>query len=178
MITLQVQNSHIQAQDSVLCPLNLKTPSSPLKRKQYKARPSLVEKWQRNKVEKILMFSFKKDDKYYIYCRILDIKREDDELGQLGFVIENDTQKAIFEMKRFMNNVSRERIRDEFTKIIMSENPMIGLMMTQKLGILEFIAPVLENMVGVDQNKQAHLYDVWEQKPEAKTYFINLIVLD
>ncbi len=82
--------------------------------------------------------------------------------AELGFMINTDTQNAIFEMKRFMNNVSRERIRDEFTKIIMSKNPMIGLMMTQKLGILKFIAPVLENMVGVNQNKQAHLYDVWE----------------
>jgi poly(A) polymerase/tRNA nucleotidyltransferase (CCA-adding enzyme) len=82
--------------------------------------------------------------------------------AELGFMINTETQNAIFEMKRFMNNVSRERIRDEFTKIIMSKNPMIGLMMTQKLGILEFIAPVLENMVGVNQNKQAHLYDVWE----------------
>lgn len=82
--------------------------------------------------------------------------------AELGFMINTETQSAIFEMKRFMNNVSRERIRDEFTKIIMSKNPMIGLMMTQKLGILEFIAPVLENMVGVNQNKQAHLYDVWE----------------
>lgn len=82
--------------------------------------------------------------------------------AELGFIINTETQSAIFEMKRFMNNVSRERIRDEFTKIIMSKNPMIGLIMTQKLGILEFIAPVLENMVGVNQNKQAHLYDVWE----------------
>jgi tRNA nucleotidyltransferase (CCA-adding enzyme) len=82
--------------------------------------------------------------------------------AELGFMINTETQNAIFEMKRFMNNVSRERIRDEFTKIIMSKNPMIGLMMTQKLGILEFIAPILENMVGVNQNKQAHLYDVWE----------------
>jgi putative nucleotidyltransferase with HDIG domain len=87
--------------------------------------------------------------------------------AELGFMINTETQTAIFEMKRFMNNVSRERIRDEFTKIIMSKNPMIGLMMTQKLGILEFIAPVLENMVGVDQNKQAHLYDVWEHSLRA-----------
>lgn len=87
--------------------------------------------------------------------------------AELGFMINTETQSAIFEMKRFMNNVSRERIRDEFTKIIMSKNPMIGLMMTQKLGILEFIAPVLENMVGVDQNKQAHLYDVWEHSLRA-----------
>jgi tRNA nucleotidyltransferase (CCA-adding enzyme) len=87
--------------------------------------------------------------------------------AELGFVINTETQNAIFEMKRFMNNVSRERIRDEFTKIVMSDNPMIGLIMCQKLGILSFISQKLEEMVGVAQNKQAHLYDVWEHSLRA-----------
>lgn len=87
--------------------------------------------------------------------------------AELGFMINTETQNAIFELKRFMNNVSRERIRDEFTKIIMSKSPMIGLIMVQKLGILSFISPALEEMVGVIQNKQAHLYDVWEHSLRA-----------
>jgi len=87
--------------------------------------------------------------------------------AELGFMINTETHRAIFDMKRFMNNVSRERIRDEFTKIILSDNPMIGLSMAQKLGILPFISQKLEDMVGVDQNKQAHLYDVWEHSLRA-----------
>lgn len=87
--------------------------------------------------------------------------------AELGFMINTDTYNAIFELKGFMNNVSRERIRDEFTKIILSDNPMIGLNMAQKLEILSFISPELENMVGVDQNKQAHLYNVWEHSLRA-----------
>jgi len=82
--------------------------------------------------------------------------------AELGFMINTETYNAIFELKGFMSNVSRERIRDEFTKVILSKNPMIGLNMAQKLEILTFISPELENMVGVAQNKQAHLYDVWE----------------
>ena len=87
--------------------------------------------------------------------------------AELGFMINTETYNAIFELKGFMSNVSRERIRDEFTKVILSKNPMIGLNMAQKLEILTFISPELENMVGVAQNKQAHLYDVWEHSLRA-----------
>jgi len=39
---------------------------------------------------------------------------------------------------------------------------MIGLVLAEKIGILEYISENLTKMLGVNQNKQAHLYDVWE----------------
>ena len=56
--------------------------------------------------------------------------------------------------------VSRERIRDEFVKIIMSKRPMDGLLILNKLRLLSYIVPELEKSIGVEQNK-AHSYDVW-----------------
>jgi poly(A) polymerase/tRNA nucleotidyltransferase (CCA-adding enzyme) len=81
--------------------------------------------------------------------------------AELGFDVSPETEKAILENGHLLKNISRERIRDEFTKLIMSKNPMKGLMVMKKLGILQFIIPELEKAIGVEQN-HAHKYDVWE----------------
>ena len=81
--------------------------------------------------------------------------------SELGFEIEAETEKAILENGHLLKNISRERIRDEFTKIIMSEQPMEGILAMKKLSLLAYIAPELEKTIGVEQNK-AHAYDVWE----------------
>jgi tRNA nucleotidyltransferase (CCA-adding enzyme) len=81
--------------------------------------------------------------------------------GELGFTINIDTEKAIKTNVNLLGNIANERIRDEFTRIIMSKRPMDGLIMAQKLGVISFIAPDLEKGVGVSQT-QAHAYEVWE----------------
>ncbi len=80
---------------------------------------------------------------------------------ELSFEIEPKTEKAIFENSHLLKNISLERIRDEFTKIVMSLRPMDGLLTMKKLGILKYVLPELEKTIGVEQNK-AHSYDVWE----------------
>ena len=87
--------------------------------------------------------------------------------AQLGFTIEQNTLNSIVKNKDLLKNISKERIGDEFSKIIRTENPMIGLVMSEKLGILGFISNDLQGMVGIDQNKQAHIYDVWEHSLRA-----------
>lgn len=82
--------------------------------------------------------------------------------AELGFAIESKTLTSIEKNRRLIKKVSRERIKEEFTKIVMSDNPMIGLALCQKMGILKYISPKLEGMVGVEQNKEAHKFDVWE----------------
>lgn len=80
---------------------------------------------------------------------------------ELGFAIEEKTQHAIGITLALLGNISKERIRDEFSRIIMSENPMIGLEMLRRLGMVGFISKDLEGAHGIVQNK-AHKYDVWE----------------
>lgn len=80
---------------------------------------------------------------------------------ELEFEIHPDTERAIVENSSLLKNISKERIRDEFTKIIMSENPMKGLIVLNKLGLLEYIAPELLESIGVEQGG-IHAYDVWE----------------
>lgn len=79
---------------------------------------------------------------------------------ELNFPLETETEKAIIENKEVLGEVSRERIRDELVKIILSLNPMNGFLILNKLGLLSYTIPELEESVGVEQNK-AHAFDVW-----------------
>jgi poly(A) polymerase/tRNA nucleotidyltransferase (CCA-adding enzyme) len=80
---------------------------------------------------------------------------------ELGFTIEQKTEAAIETTSSLLRHVAKERIRDEFLRILMSDKPMVGLQILKKLNLIRFIAPELEYGFGVTQNK-AHTYDVWE----------------
>ena len=80
---------------------------------------------------------------------------------QHGFVIEHETMMAMIKNVDLLANISSERIRDEFLKMIMSAEPIIGITLAQKLGIMKYISPELEIGIGVEQNGE-HIYDVWE----------------
>ncbi|HYF10238.1 MAG TPA: HD domain-containing protein [Candidatus Paceibacterota bacterium] len=80
---------------------------------------------------------------------------------QLGFAIEGETLRAISENRALLGKISKERIRDEFVKILMTERPKEGFELCHKAGILSYVAPDLERGIGVDQN-QAHKFDVYE----------------
>ena len=80
---------------------------------------------------------------------------------ELGFLIDPDTEKAIIENVSLLKNISQERIRDEFVRIISSDTPMKGILLLKKLGLIHFIIPELEEGIGATQN-QAHSFDVFE----------------
>jgi poly(A) polymerase/tRNA nucleotidyltransferase (CCA-adding enzyme) len=82
-------------------------------------------------------------------------------IADLGFGIEGATAEAIQANSKHLSQVSRERVRDEFVKILNSPNPMEALALAYRLGILEYIVPDLIRGYGVEQN-QAHSYDVFE----------------
>ncbi|OHA24696.1 MAG: hypothetical protein A3B11_00460 [Candidatus Taylorbacteria bacterium RIFCSPLOWO2_01_FULL_44_26] len=80
---------------------------------------------------------------------------------ELDYTIHNDTFTAIKNHSTLIKNISAERVRDEFTKIIMSPIPKKGIELLHDSGILSHIIPELEKGIGIEQN-QAHAYDVWE----------------
>lgn len=82
-------------------------------------------------------------------------------MSQLDFDIETVTRESVQKNATLLDNISRERVRDEFVKLIMTDFPMRGLVMMKELGLLEYAVPELLRGVGVSQN-QAHMYDVWE----------------
>ncbi|MGM0482704.1 MAG: CCA tRNA nucleotidyltransferase [Patescibacteria group bacterium] len=80
--------------------------------------------------------------------------------AELNFTIEEKTLQAIYEKKDTLNFISKERIRDEFSRIINSKNPASAMEMARRLGLLQYIIPELEEGVGMEQ-KGAHHYDVF-----------------
>ena len=80
---------------------------------------------------------------------------------ELGFTIEKDTLTAIQSLHKTIKDISIERIRDEFAKILMSPQPKRGIEILNETGLLTHIVPELQVAIGVGQN-QAHAFDVWE----------------
>lgn len=80
---------------------------------------------------------------------------------ELDFTIEGETMNAIAENSENLGRISKERIRDEFIRILNSKHPMQGIVLLEKLGLLPYVAPDLLRAIGVEQN-QAHAYDVYE----------------
>ncbi|MFH1392672.1 MAG: HD domain-containing protein [bacterium] len=80
---------------------------------------------------------------------------------QLDFSIEPKTEKAIKKHFNLLRFVAKERIRDEFIKILESQKPDKGILMLKKLKLLQHIIPELELGIGVAQNKH-HIYTVFE----------------
>jgi len=78
----------------------------------------------------------------------------------LNFKIEEETATAIENNSVWLAAVSKERIRDEFVKIIMADNAAEGIELLRKLGLLKYIIPELLENYGVAQNKH-HIYDCY-----------------
>lgn len=81
--------------------------------------------------------------------------------SQLGFEIEEKTLEAIKKNVSYMKHISAERIKDELSKIILSDNPSEGIDMLHKTGLLEYVIPELENGVGVGQNRH-HIHTIYK----------------
>ena len=81
--------------------------------------------------------------------------------AELDFAIEPATAAGIASQAVQLGKISRERVRDELIRILMSPRPMQALFVAQKLGLLGYVILELEEGVGVAQN-QAHSFDVFE----------------
>ncbi len=86
--------------------------------------------------------------------------------AELGFAIEKETMDAIVNYAPRLEAIAGERLRDEFSKIIMSERPMEGIIMLERTKTLKFILPELEQGLHCEQNGD-HIYDVWEHNLRA-----------
>lgn len=84
--------------------------------------------------------------------------------AQLGFTIEKETYEAIKANVSLMVNISKERIRDELTKIILSDNPqMLEFVAITRMEdyIGNFKQPYLSNMLQCEHENPWHYTDVF-----------------
>lgn len=82
--------------------------------------------------------------------------------AQHGFEIEKKTFEMIKRDAHLIKNISYERIRDEFFKILCSQYNYQGIYHLQDVGILKHILPELDTCFSVPQKspKRHHKYDV------------------
>ncbi len=88
---------------------------------------------------------------------------------ELGFIIEQKTAEAIKKNAVLLEAIAKERIRDEFIKLIMADKAMDGIKQMLNLGLLKYVLPELLEGVDVGQNKH-HIYTVFEHNIRALDY--------
>jgi len=81
--------------------------------------------------------------------------------AELNFMIEDETISAIVKNSNQLRRISVERVTGEFLRTLNSPTPMQGIVLMEKLGLLEHFLPELRIGIGVEQGG-AHIYDVYE----------------
>ncbi|MEY2638228.1 MAG: hypothetical protein RLZZ194_718 [Actinomycetota bacterium] len=81
--------------------------------------------------------------------------------AQLNFEVSEDALKAMTEMAERINIISAERIRDEFTKLLMSNNPRKGIAILVSTGIAELVLPEIPKLQ-LEIDEHHHHKDVYE----------------
>ena len=81
--------------------------------------------------------------------------------SQLNFSIEEKALSAIIEMAGRLSIVSSERIRDEFSKILMSDNPRIGITLLVETGLAQLVVPEIPKLQ-LEIDEHHHHKDVYE----------------
>lgn len=89
----------------------------------------------------------------------------------LDFTISKETYESIKKNKELIKEISNERIRDEFVKIIMSNHAKQGILLLKETGLLKYIIPELELGYSCAQNKH-HIYDVFTHNLESLAYAV------
>ena len=82
--------------------------------------------------------------------------------AELGFLLEDKTRQSIRKNANLIKKISGERIRDEFSKILLSENPAEGILFMRSAGLLEMLFPEIDECFQIPQKspKRHHIFDV------------------
>ncbi|AJA46207.1 CCA-adding enzyme [Clostridium pasteurianum DSM 525 = ATCC 6013] len=81
---------------------------------------------------------------------------------QLNFKIEQITKHSLQKNSLLIKNVSMERIRDELSKILLTNKPSVGFQLLKETKLLEIILPELSICVGFNQHNPHHYKDIFD----------------
>lgn len=79
--------------------------------------------------------------------------------AQLGFIIEGKTLEAMISCAHLLDHISKERVRDEMVKVLLSDRPN-KLVDMYDWGLLGYVLPELVEAFKTPQNHPHHIYDV------------------
>lgn len=119
-----------------------------------------------------------------------DITFSDDPLRMLRFIrqstkygweISEESLEGIRRNAKSLINISKERVRDEINKILLTKNPRKGFELLRDIGLLPYVAQEFQQAVGMTQNIH-HKEDVFDHtlsvlqgtKPELVTRLMAL----
>jgi poly(A) polymerase len=90
--------------------------------------------------------------------------------ARFEYTIDPDTLKAIQKLARQIMQVSRERLRDELTKMLTEGHARRAFLLLDETGLLREVLPEISAMKGVEQPPQFH--------PEGGVFVHTLLLLD
>ncbi|MDR6972317.1 CCA tRNA nucleotidyltransferase [Leifsonia shinshuensis] len=81
--------------------------------------------------------------------------------AQLGFTVDDETREAMSAMADRIEIVSAERIRDEFSKLLMADEPRAGLELLVETGLAELVVPEIPAL-RLEADEHHHHKDVYQ----------------
>jgi len=90
--------------------------------------------------------------------------------SRFGYTIEPETFRAIQQLAPQINQVSRERVREELNKMLTEGRARQAFLLLDETGLLHEVLPEIEAMKGVEQPPQFH--------PEGDVFVHTLLLLD
>ena len=82
-------------------------------------------------------------------------------ISKLGFNLDKKTAEAIYKKRKFLTKISKERIFDELSKILMGKFVKKAFIEMKKLWVLEMIIPEFYYAYNFDQNNPNHPDDLF-----------------
>ena len=82
-------------------------------------------------------------------------------ISKLGFNLDKKTAEAIYKKRKFLTKISKERIFDELSKILMGKFVKKAFIEMKKLRVLEMIIPEFYYTYNFDQNNPNHPDDLF-----------------
>lgn len=81
--------------------------------------------------------------------------------GQLDFNIEKNTKEAMLIKGSLLEKISKERIRDEINKMLLSHRPSISFNTLKELDLFDYTIPELKATIDFEQKNPHHDKDVY-----------------
>ena len=82
-------------------------------------------------------------------------------ISKLGFNLDKKTAEAIYKKRKFLTKISKERVFDELSKILMGNFAKKALIEMKKLQVLEMIIPEFRYAYNFNQNNPNHPDDLF-----------------
>ena len=82
-------------------------------------------------------------------------------ISKLGFNLDKKTAEAIYKKRKFLTKISKERVFDELSKILMGNFAKKAFIEMKKLRVLEMIVPEFRYTYNFDQNNPNHPDDLF-----------------